>query len=471
MKLHQGVATAVVTTAAISAIIVGAYLFGILLFPSLTQRALAGPLLRGESAAQGQASANRTITSIVTVTRTIVTIGNAGCGGGDGSDKFVKEEFPAPNSNQSTSLGSVNVKNATRVGRTDRGFPLDGEQQRKVFAAHGLTWIFYSDGKNLIYQTSENGSSWGDPINVTAQPKGFHFSIWYDPASNAVFYVNVDGYSCGFWFRWGTPDSNRRVAWGIKESFVPTDGQFDTNPYVYARGKNDVWVSLTSNGGSDIEVWRNNDSGWTRKLIIPTRLGSFSILLPLSSGIALVYGVGGYRLSNQNVTTTVDGGETWSAPVSTSERYFTQSAVSVANSVYIVGLDESLKLRFSSYTVGDSSFRNERVVATAVYRGAISTNGASELEIVYADNYSIYYQSLSLSTGTWSSQKLLVTSPSPLPIHPSQAPYLITTNCNPLMIPYLIPSNELPVIWLFGDNPFVLMYSAATLPPELHTAL
>ena len=48
MKLHQGVATAVVTTAAISAIIVGAYLFGILLFPSLTQRALAGPLLRGE---------------------------------------------------------------------------------------------------------------------------------------------------------------------------------------------------------------------------------------------------------------------------------------------------------------------------------------------------------------------------------------------------------------------------------------
>ena len=110
----------------------------------------------------------------------------------------MKEEFPAPNSNQSASLGSVNVKNATRVGRTDRGFPLDGEQQRKVFAADGLTWIFYSDGKNLIYQTSGNGSSWSDPINVTAQPKGFHFSIWYDPASNSVFYVNVDGYSCGF---------------------------------------------------------------------------------------------------------------------------------------------------------------------------------------------------------------------------------------------------------------------------------
>ena len=137
MKLHQGVATAVVTTAAISAIIVGAYVFGIFLFPSLNTAGSGGTSpARGETAAQGQASANRTITSIVTVTRTIVTIGNAGCvGGGNGSDKFVKEEFPAPNSNQSASLGSVNVKNATRVWRTDRGFPLDGEQQRKVFAA------------------------------------------------------------------------------------------------------------------------------------------------------------------------------------------------------------------------------------------------------------------------------------------------------------------------------------------------
>ena len=465
MKLHQGVATAVVTTAAISAIIVGAYVFGIFLFPSLNTAGSGGTSpARGETAAQGQASANRTITSIVTVTRTIVTIGNAGCiGGGNGSDKFVKEEFPAPNSNQSTSLGSVNVKNATRVGRTDRGFPLDGEQQRKVFAAGGLTWIFYSDGENLIYQTSGNGSSWSDPINVTAQPKGFHFSIWYDPASNAVFYVNVDGYSCGFWFRWVNPDSDGRIAWNTKEGFVPT-GPYGTNPYIYAKGT-DVWVSLQTGGGTDIEVWKLNDSSWDRKLIIPTMLGSVGILLPLSSGIALVYGVGGYRPYSQNVTTTVDGGKTWSAPVSTQEQYITQSAVSVANTVYFVGVDKSLDLRFVSYTLGDSSFRKDEIVATAIYRGAISTNGASELEVVYADNYSIYYRSLSLSTGTWSSQKLLVTSPSPLPIHPSQSPYLITPNCNPLMIPYLIPSNELPVVWLFGDNPFVLMFSVATLPP------
>ena len=81
MKLHQGVATAVVTTAAISAIIVGAYVFGTFLFPSLNTAGSGGTSpARGETA-QGQASANRTITSIVTVTRTIVTIGNAGCVG------------------------------------------------------------------------------------------------------------------------------------------------------------------------------------------------------------------------------------------------------------------------------------------------------------------------------------------------------------------------------------------------------
>ena len=272
--------------------------------------------------------------------------------------------------------------------------------------------------------------------------------------------MNTDGFGCGFWYRWGNPDSNGRITWGIKESFVPT-GPLGTNPYIYAKG-NDVWVSLQTSSGADIEVWKFNDSSWARKLVIPTMLGSVSILLPLSSGIALVYGVGNYRPSYQNVTTSVDDGKTWSAPVSTPDQYITQSAVSVADTVYFVGVDKSLDLRFVSYTLGDTSFHNDGTVATGIYRGVISTNGASELAVVYADNSSIYYRSLSLPVGNWSSERLLLTSPSPLPMHPPQSsPYL---NCDPLMIPYLSLNNRLPVVWLFGNNPFVLMFSVASLP-------
>ncbi|TLY05530.1 MAG: hypothetical protein E6K95_01600 [Thaumarchaeota archaeon] len=333
-------------------------------------------------------------------------------------------------------------------------------QQRKVFSADGLTWIFYSDGKYMLYQTSRDGNIWSNQVNVTTQPKGFHFSIWYDLDSNTVHYVNTDGFGCGFWYRWGNPDSNGRITWGIKESFVPT-GPLGTNPYIYAKG-NDVWVSLQTSSGADIEVWKFNDSSWARKLVIPTMLGSVSILLPLSSGIALVYGVGNYRPSYQNVTTSVDDGKTWSAPVSTPDQYITQSAVSVADTVYFVGVDKSLDLRFVSYTLGDTSFHNDGTVATGIYRGVISTNGASELAVVYADNSSIYYRSLSLPVGNWSSERLLLTSPSPLPMHPPQSsPYL---NCDPLMIPYLSLNNRLPVVWLFGNNPFVLMFSVASLP-------
>ena len=140
----------------------------------------------------------------------------------------------------------------------------------------------------------------------------------------------------------------------------------------------------------------------------------------------------------------------------------TQSAVSVADTVYFVGVDKSLDLRFVSFTLGDMNFHNDGTVATGIYRGVISTNGASELAVVYADNSSIYYRSLSLPVGNWSSERLLLTSPSPLPMHPPQSsPYL---NCDPLMIPYLSLNNRLPVVWLFGNNPFVLMFSVASLP-------
>ena len=455
MKPNHGTSTAIGAAAVVGAILVGAALFGILSFYSLSSTV---SNTGGSSPASRQAKTT-TATSTGRTNSSIVTVTPTGCGPSNESVKFVNETFPAPTSSQPASPPVVHL-NATPVGDTKLGFPLNGMQQRKVFSADGLTWIFYSDGKYMLYQTSRDGNIWSNQVNVTAQPKGFHFSIWYDLDSNTVHYVNTDGFGCGFWYRWGNPDSNGRITWGIKESFVPT-GPLGTNPYIYAKG-NDVWVSLQTSSGADIEVWKFNDSSWARKLVIPTMLGSVSILLPLSSGIALVYGVGNYRPSYQNVTTSVDDGKTWSAPVSTPDQYITQSAVSVADTVYFVGVDKSLHLRFVSYTLGDTSFHNDGTVATGIYRGVISTNGASELAVVYADNSSIYYRSLSLPVGNWSSERLLLTSPSPLPMHPPQSsPYL---NCDPLMIPYLSLNNRLPVVWLFGNNPFVLMFSVASLP-------
>ena len=456
MKPNQGTSTAVGAAAVVSAILVGAALFGILSFYSLSSTV---SNTGGSSPASKQAETT-TATTTGKTNSSIVTVNPTGCGPSNESVKFVNMTFPAPTSSQPASLPDVQTGNATPVGNTQRGFPLNGIQQRKVFSADGLTWIFYSDGKDMVYQTSRDGNIWSSQVNVTAQPKGFHFSIWYDPDSNTVYYVNTDGFSCGFWYGWGHTDSDGRITWGIKEGFVPT-GPFGTNPYIYANGK-DVWVSLQTGGGDDIEVWRFNDSIWARRLVIPTMLGSVSILLPLSSGIALVYGVGNYRPYSQNITTTVDGGKTWSPPVSTRELYITQSAVSVANTVYFVGVDKSLDLRLVSYTLGDSSVGKDEIVASGVYRGVISTNGASELAVVYADNSSIYYRSLSLPVEKWSPETLLLTSPSPLPMHPPQSsPYL---NCDPLMIPYLSPNNRLPVVWLYGNNPFVLMFSVASLP-------
>ena len=316
MKPNRGIKSAIGAAALVSAILVGAALFGIFSFYTLTSTPsnTGGTLPASSHSITLEHSGTATTTG--RTNGSTVTLTPTGCALSNASVKFVNETFPAPTSSQPASPPSAQIANATPVGNTKLGFPLNGMQQRKVFSADGLTWIFYSDGKDMLYQTSRDGNIWSNPVNVTAQPKGFHFSIWYDPYSNTVYYVNTDGFNCGFWYRWGNPDSNGQITWSINDGFVPT-GPFGTNPYIYAKG-NDLWVSLQTGGGTDIEVWKFNDTSWARKTVIPTMVGSVSILLPVSSGIALVYGVGNYRLGYQNVTTTVDDGKTWSAPVSTS---------------------------------------------------------------------------------------------------------------------------------------------------------
>ena len=374
-----------------------------------------------------------------------------------------------------------------RLGNSSALSAVDGNEARKVFQAFGLTWVFYTDGTNMVYQTFSNSSS-SVPVVVGPETIGWHFSVWYDQPSNTVYYVATNasnflvpqtdqtqgdcqtGYlpgdiistsnattiaatdEClvsGFSYGWGTPSAGGTIDWNVTQGFVQT-GTFATNPYIYGNGTQ-VWVSLQTNSGASLEVWLFDHGSWNRVDEISTALGSTNEILPLQSGIALIYAVGGLhitpRFSEMSITITTDDGASWSGPVSTVTNSAWQNALSVGNTIYIVGIDNATQVIFWSYTMGASAFTPARVLASDYIWPFLSTDGNSSLVITYIDNNSVYIRTSTNLGATWSPQTLVATSPAGV--------------VPPAVIPFYFASSTVPVCWVTGVGPYQLQCSVA----------
>lgn len=90
------------------------------------------------------------------------------------------------------------------IGTTEDGNALSTPFMRKSFSANGLLWIFYSNGTNLVYQTSPDGNSWNDPIPIRACPSGDQFSVWFD--GTYAHYAHSNGNRINY--ARGTPDGS-----------------------------------------------------------------------------------------------------------------------------------------------------------------------------------------------------------------------------------------------------------------------
>ena len=376
------------------------------------------------------------------------------------------------------------------LGNSSTVSTVDGNEARKVFQALGLTWVFYTDGTNLVYQTINSSDSLvSSPTVVGPEAIGWHFSVWYDRPSNTLYYVSTDAQDImvpetnqtqgdcqgdygvsviatsnstsgsvttmtttsattstvectvsGFTYGWGVPTSGGTIGWTVSQDFMQGTGTDATNPYIYGNGAQ-VWVSLQTNGGANVEVWKfdgGNSSSWTKVDEVSTPLGSMNEILPLRSGIALVYAVGGLylapRFSEMYVTTTTDGGATWSTPVSTGDDSSIQNALSVGNTVYVVGIGNASQVIFWSYTVGASAFTQEQVIASGYSYPFISTDGSSSLVVSYIDNSSMYVRMSTDLGRSWGPQMLVATSPGGI--------------LPPAVTPFQFEGSTVPICWL-----------------------
>lgn len=133
------------------------------------------------------------------------------------------------------------------VGTTSTRNSIQYPYQRKTFYANGLFWVFYSDGSNLVYRTSSDGSSWSAATTVrTGCDYGYYFSVWFDWT-----YVH---YTCGrgrtgeaLFYRRGTPDAEGTITWSTASEEV-AGGAVPTVTY-YRRqtwAEGNLWVMDSS---------------------------------------------------------------------------------------------------------------------------------------------------------------------------------------------------------------------------------
>ena len=294
--------------------------------------------------------------------------------------------------------------------------------ERKTIYSQGLWWAFYSDGTNIIYKTSPDGSSWSAPVIVTSSTdstNGYNFNIWQ--SGSTIYYVlTAYGSGASFLWRYGTLQSNGGINWAISETSVGTTNTVHSYTSIVADNSGNVWVALNTNDGTNthVEVWKYSTGTWSNvNDVSPLPSDTAPILVPLAQGVALIYGEG--SLTSQIKITTTLTGTVWSPSVSPRSDYalFDSSATAIGNTIYFAGLASSStgattgKVDTWSFASGGSTTSPETTLQSSAANWVASVSQSSNSLLVFyasgANVYGVYSTNLGIS---WSSTQTISNS-------------------------------------------------------------
>jgi Neuraminidase (sialidase) len=307
----------------------------------------------------------------------------------------------------------------TTIGASTDGSATNSSSEKKTLTAAGLVWVFYTDGCNIVYQTSaDGGRTWSASPTVarTGISRGWFFTVAQN-GSTLYFVVSAsDGSTNGIAFRSGTMKSDGTISWSTAEQDVPYSVGSATVPTVALDTSGNVWTAIETLAGSGrhIEVFRTTGGAWSRVFDVGG-LADYPrpILLQLASGkmaLEILTETPGER--HVVIYTTANGGATWSSPVTTPpDNIFTLSSVSVGDTVYSVTSDTSGNVYLWTYAYGSSAFAGPTALAKCCYNDAtISTDGASLLFVAYSSSSSVLYETSKDVGASWTPPAAIATA-------------------------------------------------------------
>jgi hypothetical protein len=193
-----------------------------------------------------------------------------------------------------STIGTTTILNSIRI-----------PPQRNSFYAVGRHWVFYCKAgtNNLVYQTSIEGITWGDVVEIASlpSPQGTNYDLCFD--GTYVHYARntgLDSYSryTGIKYRKGTPQSDGTISWSAAEQTALTGVAdyislcIDSNGYpwmTYGAGYGN------SSGNATVTVSFTIDGTWITvngyPLLLLSGYGYMAFLLPQTNGkmAAVIY--------------------------------------------------------------------------------------------------------------------------------------------------------------------------------------
>jgi hypothetical protein len=308
------------------------------------------------------------------------------------------------------------------VGTTTSSYATYYPFQRKNFYTNGRFWVFYSDGTNMVYRTSTDGSTWSAATTVRACSYGYQFSVWFD--GTYLHYVYAS--SSGLYYRRGTPNADGAITWSAIEQSISLIYGYAYRPFISVDSNGYPWIVYYSYSSSPYPLLAlkssKNDGTWatesTTTLTVATSGNTMcGAIVPLTSGKMLAL----YTNDGAAVSAKYWSGSAWGTAVSTTstvQSAYEFSAVAQGDNVHLVFLKYSTyNIIYVKYTYSTNSFGTETTLvsgATSSSSPVISINTATNNLYVFAATITtgtpsgwtanhIYYCIYNASTSTWGS--------------------------------------------------------------------
>jgi hypothetical protein len=216
---------------------------------------------------------------------------------------------------------------ASTVGTTTDVTSIRIPPQRNAFHAAGRFWVFYCkpDTNDLVYQTSTDGISWGDIVEIAAlpSPNGANYDLCFD--DTYVHYARNTGESSnrytGIKYRRGTPQSDGTISWSAVEQTALADGSVADDISLCIDSNGYPWIAYGTSGSlgnPTVTKSSTNDGTWSTAsgypLLLLSSISSLVFLLPQTNGklAAIIYKTYG-SIRERIQVRFYNGVDTWSA--------------------------------------------------------------------------------------------------------------------------------------------------------------
>lgn len=107
------------------------------------------------------------------------------------------------------------------IGTSTSTFSISYPFQRKIFYAASRFWAYYSDGTNMVWESTTDPADWSNsPTSIGAKSNGYSFSIFFDGTYVHYARSGTSGNYYVLYYRRGTPNSNGTITYSANEQTV-----------------------------------------------------------------------------------------------------------------------------------------------------------------------------------------------------------------------------------------------------------